>query len=308
MSGDALHWHSSLDHRTRSNWEDLEAALLKRFRRTFSGGDGTECDAFVRMVRQRAIDQGKESDSQWIARFASFSLEGEALRWYSSLNDTVQDDWRLLQRAIFDKYPVAPRSSRATDTLRGSSIPTPAAAPESGRIRGPLGANTAPNTSGVIRIVDASSNQMFGYISQTLESSGWFIATQDYRDAMHFLIFKNGELNTLKLLSDHPDYVWLGLTWNTKRSPAPLYQKHTTFASLTAVASEGVGASDMIHKGQSMVAQWRLYPGSLVPCIGPPNWGVTENTVLFNTRSNLPWITEPTFDFNRVKHETNEIV
>ncbi|KAG8897179.1 hypothetical protein FRB99_008383, partial [Tulasnella sp. 403] len=105
LQGEALQWYANLDPEVQENWKLLQRALLAKCRPTFRGNNGVECDEFVQAVRQRAIAEGKEFDNEWMAKFASTCIAGEALRWYTRLDKTTKHDWDLLQTALFNQYP-----------------------------------------------------------------------------------------------------------------------------------------------------------------------------------------------------------
>ncbi|KAG8892242.1 hypothetical protein FRB99_002855, partial [Tulasnella sp. 403] len=69
----------------------------------FEGIDGIECEDFIHLVRRRAYLEGR--DNEWIVNYAATCLVGDALRWYLGLDEEVQEDWRLLQKALIAKYP-----------------------------------------------------------------------------------------------------------------------------------------------------------------------------------------------------------
>ncbi|KAG8980543.1 hypothetical protein FRB90_007652, partial [Tulasnella sp. 427] len=70
----------------------------------FTGGEGLSCHQFIRAIRERALEAEKQRDNQWIADYASIRFDGEALKWFESLEDDVQSDWQLLRRAIISRY------------------------------------------------------------------------------------------------------------------------------------------------------------------------------------------------------------
>ncbi|KAG8915294.1 hypothetical protein FRC01_003718, partial [Tulasnella sp. 417] len=110
--------------------------MISRFRPQFYGKSGDEAEDFVHQVRQRALHVGKLNDPYWTAEFASGCFVGSALRWYTSLESGVRDNWGSLQQAIFAQYS---RGFEEDSLL--ATIPTPAlaaAAPDatSGRRRG----------------------------------------------------------------------------------------------------------------------------------------------------------------------------
>jgi len=61
-----------------------------------------------------------------MADFAATCFVGDALRWYDSLDDEVQENWKLLQRALLTKYPPpVPHSSVAETSYAGSEAGYP---------------------------------------------------------------------------------------------------------------------------------------------------------------------------------------
>ncbi|KAG8940426.1 hypothetical protein FRC04_005253 [Tulasnella sp. 424] len=72
---------------------------------TFSGASGTECENFIRFVKRKAFAEQKSRDNEWMAYFASTCFTGAALRWYESLDDDTQYNWKLLSKALLAKYP-----------------------------------------------------------------------------------------------------------------------------------------------------------------------------------------------------------
>ncbi len=84
----------------------------------FQGRDGDDCDDFVFYITQRAANEGKTRDDAWTADLALRCMARGALRWYAQLEPDVQDSWRLLRRALLEKYPASGEegspSTRAT--------------------------------------------------------------------------------------------------------------------------------------------------------------------------------------------------
>ncbi|KAG8913588.1 hypothetical protein FRC01_004473 [Tulasnella sp. 417] len=91
----------------------------------FEGKGGKEAEDFVAAVKKIALKEGKHQDSEWTAAFASTCFYGPALRWFEELDENVQSDWKLLRRAILQKWPA---EARAGGSASGS-LPTFAAAP-----------------------------------------------------------------------------------------------------------------------------------------------------------------------------------
>ena len=70
----------------------------------FHGIDGDECDRFVAAITQTAFQEKKLRDQAWMADMALAGMRGKALRWYSSLDEEVQLNWRLLHKALVKQY------------------------------------------------------------------------------------------------------------------------------------------------------------------------------------------------------------
>ncbi|KAG8960446.1 hypothetical protein FRC05_006842 [Tulasnella sp. 425] len=76
----------------------------EKSRITFNGVDGISCHDFIQAIRQHAFDEGRTRDYAWIADLASLRFSGPALKWFESLDDATQEDWKLLKRAILRQY------------------------------------------------------------------------------------------------------------------------------------------------------------------------------------------------------------
>lgn len=68
--------------------------------------DGNECEAFVVAIRDFAFATGREKDRHWMLHFATTRLRRKALRWHAGLDSSIQEDWYLFVRALFDQYPL----------------------------------------------------------------------------------------------------------------------------------------------------------------------------------------------------------
>lgn len=95
--------------------------MISRFtsRPLFYGKSGAEAEDFVYQIRQRALHVGKLNDPSWTAEFASGCFVGSALRWYTTLESGIREDWDSLQQAIFVQY----RPEFEDDSLL-SQVPT----------------------------------------------------------------------------------------------------------------------------------------------------------------------------------------
>ncbi|KAG8977591.1 hypothetical protein FRB90_008743, partial [Tulasnella sp. 427] len=95
---------------------------------SFDGKDGSAAESFVIAVQRKARVEGKSRDNEWIIDLVSTCLTGAALRWYVDLDDDTQNDWKLLRRAILQRYPPAPTEVGRSAFTSPSTVPTPAAA------------------------------------------------------------------------------------------------------------------------------------------------------------------------------------
>ncbi|KAG8982464.1 hypothetical protein FRB90_006770, partial [Tulasnella sp. 427] len=82
----------------------------------FQGKDGTEAENLIRSVKAHAFKLGKQRDNDWMAAFASICFAGNALRWFETLDQATQLDWKLLSAAILVQYPAVPMGA---STSRG---------------------------------------------------------------------------------------------------------------------------------------------------------------------------------------------
>ena len=77
----------------------------------FDGISGVKCESFIQLVRRRAFSEGKSKDDEWMAQYAGMCFDGSALRWYESLDEEVQDSWKLLRAAILKQWPASANQS-----------------------------------------------------------------------------------------------------------------------------------------------------------------------------------------------------
>lgn len=123
LTHDALRWWSGLDKGTRQSWDKLRQEMFSRYQPKFYGKSGEEAEEFVHTVRQRARDAGKQKDNDWIINFVSNCFVGDALRWHVSLDQSIQDDWKMLQVAILVQW----RREGGIDLPLKMPTPAPAA-------------------------------------------------------------------------------------------------------------------------------------------------------------------------------------
>lgn len=72
---------------------------------SFEGKGSTECEEFIVKINRIAYKSGKHHDDKWIADFVYPCLCGRLLRWFEDLDEEVQSSWKLLRRALLDRYP-----------------------------------------------------------------------------------------------------------------------------------------------------------------------------------------------------------
>ncbi|KIO19456.1 hypothetical protein M407DRAFT_30883 [Tulasnella calospora MUT 4182] len=118
----AIRWWNSLNDETQGSWKLFRNAILARYHPLFHGRDGEEAEEFIRMVHERAFDEGKLNDNNWLITFALTCFAGDALRWHALLEPSIQTDWIKLRQAILAQYP------RDSQGILPNLIPTPAAA------------------------------------------------------------------------------------------------------------------------------------------------------------------------------------
>ncbi|KAG9045955.1 hypothetical protein FS837_005355 [Tulasnella sp. UAMH 9824] len=71
---------------------------------TFHGQDADECRQFIQAVRRFGFQQGRQHDDAYMADYAVTCFQGPALDWQIELDEETNGSWRLLQRALKEKY------------------------------------------------------------------------------------------------------------------------------------------------------------------------------------------------------------
>ncbi|KAG8909975.1 hypothetical protein FRC01_006616 [Tulasnella sp. 417] len=71
---------------------------------SFNGVDGLGHQDFLQKIRHEAFKKGKTRDNIWMADLTALHLSGEALTWFETLPDDVQQTWKQLKKAIIQKY------------------------------------------------------------------------------------------------------------------------------------------------------------------------------------------------------------
>ncbi|KAG8949044.1 hypothetical protein FRC04_009118 [Tulasnella sp. 424] len=70
----------------------------------FRGKDLKECEQFIAAVNKYARAEGKLWEDQWIADFVATCVAGDALLWWSALDEETQRSWRRLRSAMLLRY------------------------------------------------------------------------------------------------------------------------------------------------------------------------------------------------------------
>ncbi|KAG8964087.1 hypothetical protein FRC00_003882 [Tulasnella sp. 408] len=70
----------------------------------FQGKDLKECEQFIKAVNKQARAEGKLRDDAWIADLVATCMAGDALIWWSSLDEETQASWKLLRKAMLSRY------------------------------------------------------------------------------------------------------------------------------------------------------------------------------------------------------------
>ncbi|KAG9036636.1 hypothetical protein FS837_001639 [Tulasnella sp. UAMH 9824] len=70
----------------------------------FRGRDLKECEQFITAVNREAHAKGKLRNDEWIADYVAIHLAGDAVIWWSTLDEETQGSWRLLRQAMIDRY------------------------------------------------------------------------------------------------------------------------------------------------------------------------------------------------------------
>ncbi|KAG9039731.1 hypothetical protein FRB95_007158 [Tulasnella sp. JGI-2019a] len=100
---------------------------------TFDGQGSEDVTVFLQSVKRVALVQGRQRDDDWMVDYAEASLTGDALRWFSDLDEGTLRSWRTVRNAFLKRFttPVArsARMSASTAPAPAASAAAPAAAP-----------------------------------------------------------------------------------------------------------------------------------------------------------------------------------
>lgn len=67
---------------------------------------------FHSIHRSQAFEKGKHEDPKWMASFAGTCFSGLTLRWHSQLDNSVKQDWALLEPALLERFPAVSISEK----------------------------------------------------------------------------------------------------------------------------------------------------------------------------------------------------
>lgn len=254
---------------------------------TFSGSSGQEAEAFVQAVQRRAHAAGKLRDNDWIVDLVSVCFEGDALRWFESLDDKTQGDWKLMKAAILRQYP--PGSGAGPSLFSGNNadtapptyeaalvgiVETPSETDLQRSMSRPLPPPPAPEAppapvlrTGRLRVV-STSKSLCGYVSCKLPAYGCFELTKHENKALRVMYDENqaGGLFSLTLLDCNSNLEWLGVSW-IQNQPS-LMKGSTDYAYLSAVGGDPSNLSSS--------CKWRGPRQSRV-------WGLTADMTLYTS-------------------------
>lgn len=90
----------------------------------FKGIDGSECEDFIASLEELAFAEGWSQDRQRMILYARSRLRGDALRWFATLDPSIQGDWNLFLQALLNRYPsvTAHRQALIESPLRTPTV------------------------------------------------------------------------------------------------------------------------------------------------------------------------------------------
>ncbi|KAG8941332.1 hypothetical protein FRC04_004612 [Tulasnella sp. 424] len=177
---------------------------------SFGGAPEEKAATFIQNLNRQAFAKGKSKDDEWLAQYAAACLSDDALAWYYSLAEEVQNSWRKMCPALlkeFSNKPAAAAKIAEVEVPESDIMPAPAPAPAPGwnsslaptpaaapapspaspasrppvPARSPFPAQQSSTTRiGYIELADAFSGNRLGYIN----SKGDKTITQDVNDAL----------------------------------------------------------------------------------------------------------------------------
>ncbi|KAG8973222.1 hypothetical protein FRB90_009975 [Tulasnella sp. 427] len=137
---------------------------------TFNGHDADECRQFIQAVRRFGFQQGRQHDDGYMADYAVTCFQGSALDWQMDLDEETNGSWRLLQKALKEKY-LTPNSRERTAGPSGRQPSTLGVDTrvDTRRGRSLVASRNASVVHGVIHIV-AEADRIIGYVTKSPNS------------------------------------------------------------------------------------------------------------------------------------------
>ncbi|KAG8904272.1 NADH-cytochrome b5 reductase [Tulasnella sp. 403] len=238
---------------------------------TFCGQDGTDCTAFINAIKKKARAEGKLRDNGWMVDLMSVSLIGDALRWYSTLDNGVKDDWQQLEQALLSKYPPQPVAPPTAQLIPGNAaIATPAAAPPPAT----PSTSTFPTGAGYVTIV-ADVTTAGGFISQKVDSNGHHCSVSNVGQALEVNPMPSNGMYQLKLLNSTTRHEWLAATWFQPLPKLGRNSSHLAYVVSTSPTGYKFATSSKWAEGLTRSEMWAVYPDSRIR----PIWADTNGTV-----------------------------
>lgn len=102
---------------------NLAASHLEHI--TFEGKPTEDVTTFLQSVKRVAIAQGRQRDDEWQVDYVESCLAGDALRWFSELEEGTLGSWRTVRNAFLRQF--------STPVNRPANAPAAAATPAAPR-------------------------------------------------------------------------------------------------------------------------------------------------------------------------------
>ncbi|KAG8871058.1 hypothetical protein FRB98_001088, partial [Tulasnella sp. 332] len=71
---------------------------------SFNGTPSEDVTEFVREVNRVALDQGKRGDDAWMVHYVEACLGGNAIRWFSGLEEDVTSSWKGIRHTLLARF------------------------------------------------------------------------------------------------------------------------------------------------------------------------------------------------------------
>ncbi|KIO16978.1 hypothetical protein M407DRAFT_33374 [Tulasnella calospora MUT 4182] len=213
----------------------------------FKGTNWEECHKFILAIRTRALWEGKQRDSAWMADFAATCFWHKALPWHSRLPEDVRQDWSKLEIALFDRWPLL------EDEDDSRVKPIAAAAPSLN-----LNIKSDPPLQGVLKLVLGDSNP-----SYYLKPPGPVCdLTSDRNEALRVRC-NSSPSGTLLEQIDHQYHSWLAVQWSLCEPVVDKGSYH--HARVTSMDSETMKSSWSTKSPLQRITCTILANGEVIP-------------------------------------------